>query len=95
MIQVGDRRLSRYRSGADFTYEYYTLSDDPFEHRNRYADGTDAAQALRAQVDQYELNCAAMAASLAGSDDAVARTPSAVRLEPADEEKLRALGYLK
>lgn len=96
MVQIGDRKLLRYRQAGGFRYEYYDLRTDPDERRDLYHEGMGGIADLRAQVDGYEAVCKARAMSLAGADmQAMARGAEHVHLDPAEEEKLRALGYLK
>jgi len=95
MMQIGTRKLSRYRKDGGFVYEYYDLATDPEERTNRYADGPPGVTDMRARIDEYEHTARARAMNL---EDASKHAPEEGRtpvLDPATEEKLRALGYLK
>lgn len=95
LVQIGNRKLARYRRHDGFEYKYYDLANDPAERSN--GNGATAAPAdMREMLDTYDTNCAAAALSLAQQGQTQgATTPEAVRLSPAEEEKLRALGYIK
>lgn len=97
MVQLGTQKLSRYRRDQAFTYEWYDLIQDPGELANQYAeDGATGPLAdLRAAVDGYEAGCKAVVDNLvAASGHSATQTPKTAELDPAQEERLRALGYL-
>lgn len=95
MVQVGTRKLARYRRDGGFAYELYDVAQDPQERHNLYEDGAKDAVDLRAEIDGYQNTCTTTIATLAASSRSAASTaPRRVQLDPAQEEKLRALGYL-
>jgi len=96
LAQDGPFKLARYRRADGFVYEYYDLTADPGERTNTYAGKTSEAAPLRAAVDAYERNCQAIELAVRRHPDAIAETtPHRALLQPEEEEKLRALGYLR
>ena len=95
MIQSGMRKLSRYRNENGFRYEYYDLTTDPDERRNLFVDGNPELADLRAALDGYEQAAQARAMNLESASKLSDRATTPVKLDPAQKEKLRALGYLK
>ena len=84
----------RYRTGNGFRYEYYDLGRDPEERHDLFAQRGHEVADLVARLDDYEHASHALRERVEGKSGATAREPE-IRLEPAQEEKLRALGYLE
>jgi arylsulfatase A-like enzyme len=96
LIQLGTRKLSRYRRDGKVVYEFYDLAQDPGERKNLFDEKNQDLAALRQQLDEYEnaARTTALKVKLA-VDSSVHGTPTPVHLNAGQEEKLRALGYLK
>lgn len=96
MVQRGNHKLMRYRHGESFAYEYYELDDATGEVKNRYADEGSDVRSMQELLDTYENSCHAAATTLAReAQPPDTATVAPVQLDPAEEEKLRALGYVK
>lgn len=96
-VRKGSRKFSRYRAGEGHRYEYYDLSSDPLERDNLYSDKKHAGGELRVLLDTYEALCANRREEI---DALVGRPvipalPEKAYLDPEQEEKLRALGYIE
>jgi arylsulfatase A-like enzyme len=97
MVRKGNRKLLRYPDGAGgFRYELYDVARDPGERRDLWADEADSAADLRALLDGYEAAGRDRreridASAGAGAAPGVEVAP----LDPEQEQKLRALGYLE
>jgi arylsulfatase A-like enzyme len=91
-VRVGPRKLVRYREGEGFRYEYYDLASDPLEQKDLYASRADEAAELRRLLDGYEASGRALRERIGRGE---APAPARVLLDPEQEEKLRALGYLE
>ncbi len=93
LVRVGDRKLARYRDGnGGHHYEYYDLATDPGERENLYPTRADEARDLFELLESYEARGRDLRARLDGGEDP---SGQAVELDPRQEEKLRALGYLR
>lgn len=92
LVQRGLEKLARYRRDGGFAYEYYDLATDPGEQHNRFADNPQGVAELKPLVDGYENLC--LAAALNAGDTSPGQQQK-IPLDPAAQEKLRALGYLK
>jgi len=91
LVRLGDRKLARYRQGDVHRYEYYDLSSDPMEQRDLYATRASEAGDLFRLLEGYEERGRALRARIdRGQTDG-----QDVDLDPRQEEKLRALGYLR
>jgi arylsulfatase A-like enzyme len=90
-VRSGSRKASRIRDGGGLRYEYYDLSEDPGEQRNLHPERRGEASDLFGLLDAYEAERRARSQKLLGELEP--RAP-ALRLDPEQEEKLRALGYL-
>jgi arylsulfatase A-like enzyme len=94
MVRRGDRKLLRYPTPrGGHRYELYDLAADPGERRDLFESHPDDARDLVLLLEGYEERSRALRARI----DAGARaedTQPEVILDPAQEEKLRALGYL-
>jgi arylsulfatase A-like enzyme len=97
MVRRGSRKLLRYPDDAGgFRYELYDLSVDRGEQRDLYASEGETAADLRRFLDAYEDDGRAHRDRIdASSGEKAAVLPETVHLDPAQEEKLRALGYLE
>jgi arylsulfatase A-like enzyme len=100
LVRRGTRKLLRYPDGAGgHRYELYDVAADPGEQRDLYPSAGDGASDLRALLDGYEAASAAHRARVDAAAGALAPGEAApaesVPLDPAQEEKLRALGYLE
>jgi arylsulfatase A-like enzyme len=89
-VRLGNRKLLRYSSAGEITYELYDLKADPGEQNDLYGTGSESAADLRTLLDDYELGVRARRAELGSS----AGTARPVLLDPDREQKLRALGYV-
>ena len=89
-VRLGNRKLLRYSSAGEITYEFYDLKADPGEQNDLYGTGSESASDLRTLLDDYELGVRARRAELGSS----AGTARPVLLDPDREQKLRALGYV-
>jgi arylsulfatase A-like enzyme len=89
LVETGLHKLSRYNDDNGFRYEFYDLGTDTGERNNRFSDGSAPVVQLQGLVDAYESGCRAAAVRL-GSE-----AKEAVTLDPANMEKLRALGYVR
>jgi len=93
LVRVGDRKLARYHTAdGSYRYEYYDLSEDPGEQSDLYARRPEAASDLFELLESYEASNRELRASI---DHGAAPQSQAVELDPRQEEKLRALGYLR
>lgn len=90
----GQRKVARYQNkeGA-WRSECYDLAKDPGERTDLCATGAEPAD-LGATLDAYRDTAARHRAQLLPSDEAQTAEPSKVPLDPEQEEKLRALGYI-
>ncbi|MBI5504735.1 MAG: sulfatase [Deltaproteobacteria bacterium] len=94
-VRQGSRKLARYsdQSGAR-RYEFYDLTADPLELSDRY-DDAHAPRDLAFLLEQYPGLAARRRDELESARGAVgALQPDAPGLDPLQEEKMRALGYL-
>ena len=93
LVRVGDRKLARYRDGEGrHRYEYYDLATDPAEREDLYPTRSDEARDLFELLESYEARGRDLRARIDGGQDP---SGQAVELDPRQEEKLRALGYLR
>jgi hypothetical protein len=96
MVRVGSRKLARYPDGAGgFRYELYDVSSDPGERHDLLPGDPDAAADLRPLVDGYEAQGAAERARIDAATGIAPAPAESVTLDPEQERKLRALGYLE
>jgi len=95
MVRQGSRKLLRYPDGAGgFRYELYDVARDPGERRDLYPTEGEAAAPLRALLDGYDAAGQAHRDRIDASAGADGAPQETVPLDPGQEEKLRALGYL-
>ena len=96
LVRVGSRKLARYPDGAGgFRYELYDVSSDPEERHDLLPADPDAAADLRPLVDGYEAQGSAQRARIDAATGVGPAPAESVPLEPEQEQKLRALGYLE
>jgi arylsulfatase A-like enzyme len=93
LVRVGDRKLMRYRTAdGGFRYEYYDLAADPLERSDLYPSREEEARGLRELIDLYDERGQHTRSQL---DHGMQTQPRAMLLDPRQEAKLRALGYLE
>ena len=93
LVRVGDRKLMRYRTAdGEFRYEYYDVATDPLERNDLHPSREEEVQALRGLIELYEERGHETRARL---ESGAPTQPQRVLLDPRQEEKLRALGYLE
>jgi arylsulfatase A-like enzyme len=93
LVRVGDRKLVRYRTkGGRYRYEYYDLATDPDELDDLFKTRPLEALDLHQLIESYEERNRKLRASLDRGDSPESQ---AAPLDPRQEEKLRALGYLR
>jgi hypothetical protein len=93
LVRVGSRKLVRYRTAdGEFRFEYYDVAADPLERSDLYAERAEELRGLRGLIDLYEERGSAARARL---DLGAPTQPQRVLLDPRQEQKLRALGYLE
>ena len=96
MVRRGSRKLLRFPDGdGAFRYELYDVAIDPSERIDLYPSEGGSAADLRALLDGYEARSDARRASLGDPTRPGAAHAESVPLDPAQQEKLRALGYLE
>ena len=91
-VRVGNRKLHRYRVGEGFVYELFDLVSDPGEKTDLLAQGVNAND-LRELIDGFESAAHELRGELLRGGGDV--QPDENFLDPAREEKLRALGYIE
>jgi arylsulfatase A-like enzyme len=88
-------RLIRIRTPEGARFELYDLESDPGERNDLYTARGHEVSALVAKLDGYEDDCRRererLAQQLTGGKET---TEPARAMDPAQQEKLRALGYL-
>jgi arylsulfatase A-like enzyme len=95
-VRVGSRKLARYRTKDGYRFEFYDLASDPLEQRDLYPAEPAAAADLVALIGDYERRSSEMRSEIdaaAGIDGASA--PGKTFLDPEQEQKLKALGYIQ
>jgi arylsulfatase A-like enzyme len=92
LVRVGPRKLARYRTPEGFRYEYYDLSRDPEEKQDLYSSDPAAAADLVELLDGYEERGLELRQRIQRGEPSETQTPL---LDPDQEQKLRALGYLE
>ena len=92
LVRVGSRKLVRYRTAdGEFRYEYYDVAADPLERSDLYPSRAEELRGLRGLIDLYDERGRETRARL---DLGAPTQPQRVLLDPRQEAKLRALGYL-
>jgi len=93
LVRVGDRKLVRYRAeNGGFRYEYYDLAADPLEAVDLYPSRAQEARDLWELLETHEQRGRERRARI--DRDSPTGTQR-VLLDPRQEEKLRALGYIQ
>ncbi len=95
MVRAGTRKLARYPTQHGFEYRYFDLASDPLEQFNLYPSHASQAADLMQLLEGNLAQGTALRAQItkgAPTDDVQPRRP---QLDPAQEETLRALGYLE
>lgn len=94
-VRQGQRKTARYRNeDGSHWLECYALDRDPGEQINLCAGETPKPADLAAALDAYEDVTARRRAQILPSDGAQREEAATVPLDPKQEDKLRALGYL-
>ena len=94
-VRLGDRKLIRARRGGGFEYEYFDLRADPREEHDLYEEMAPQLRDLKELIDGYPQAMAKLKAELTRNEGKpVAEGAEEHLIDPAREEKLRALGYL-
>ncbi len=93
-VRANDLKLTRYSTGNGYRYELFNLRTDPGETRNLYSSGLDTTS-LEHALAEYERKCAETHSDLTQRNASAEHPSTPTALEPAQEEKLRALGYLQ
>jgi arylsulfatase A-like enzyme len=88
----GSEKLIRYRTETGYRYEAFDLVTDFHERNDLFESSPDRFRDLKTFVDTYEEKAALGKEFLISRGDAA---PGEIRLDPDQEEKLRALGYLQ
>ncbi len=96
MVRRGSRKLLRYPDGTGgFRYELYDVASDPEERLDLFPSGAASDVELRELLDGYEARSEQRRAAIGGPALSPAPHAESVPLDPAQEQKLRALGYLE
>jgi arylsulfatase A-like enzyme len=91
----GSLKLIRYKTADGVAYEAYDLARDPDERSNLWPTERDRFVELERLLANYEDGMHAFRARLRGSNEGSGGIdPEAVELDPEQEAKLKALGYL-
>ncbi len=94
-VRLGDRKLIRARRDGGFEYEYFDLRADPREEHDLYEEMAPQLHDLKELIDGYPQAMAKLKAELTrNGGKPVSEGAGEHLLDPAREEKLRALGYL-
>ena len=95
MVRKGSRKLAQYPTERGVEYRYFDLASDPHERQDLYPMHAEQAADLRALLESHQANSAALRAAIAAGAQPRAEAPPPPQLDPQQEEKLRALGYLE
>ena len=94
LVRVGGLKLARYpQNDGAVHYELYDVHADPRERNDLFDPNSDASQQLIELVESYDERGKRIRAKLTGH--APAEPPEQVFLDPRQQQKLRALGYLE
>jgi arylsulfatase A-like enzyme len=95
-VRVGSRKLARYRTEDGYRFEFYDLELDPLEQNDLYPSEPEAAADLVALIDEYERRSSEMRSGIDAAAGAVGDSaPRKLVLDPEQEQKLKALGYIQ
>ena len=93
LVRVGNRKLARYRTeNGGLRYEYYDVAADPLERVDLYPSRAEQARDLWKLLETYEQRGRELRARI---DRDAREDEQRVLLDPQQEEKLRALGYIQ
>ncbi len=98
-VRRGSLKLARYKTAEGYRLEAFDLATDPEERSNLWPMQAERFSELAGLLQSYEAAMHELRRRLEGGDSATPRdgkstAPDAIGLDPAQEEKLRALGYL-
>ena len=94
LVRVGGIKLARYpRDDGGIDYELYDVRSDPHERENLFDPDSDTSRQLIELVESYDERGKRLRAEF--QRGAPMEPPVEVFLDPRQEKKLRALGYLK
>lgn len=95
-VQLGHRKLLRYVTRRGYRYEYYDIAEDPGETTDLYRADSPEVRELANLIDDYiEAGRALQAKMTSRTSGTGSDEDEALDLDPRQEEKLRALGYLE
>jgi arylsulfatase A-like enzyme len=95
-VRVGSRKLAPYRTEDGYRFEFYDLERDPREQHDLYPSDPEAAADLLALIDDYERRSSEMRSRIDAAAGAVGDSaPRKTFLDPEQEQKLKALGYIE
>lgn len=95
-VRQGQRKAARYRNeDGSHRSECYDVDLDPGEQTNLCVDGTPEPPDLAAALDAYKDVTARRRAQILPPEGAQREEPSTLPLDPKQQEKLRALGYMQ
>jgi arylsulfatase A-like enzyme len=93
LVRVGDLKLARYpQKDGTMKYELYDVAADPLERHNLYHGDDERVRPLEDLLEKYDPRGERIRTRLLGGRPAEDQEP--VMLDPEQEEKLRALGYV-
>ncbi len=96
-VRYANRKLARYGRGGAMRYEYFDLGTDPEEDADLYPVAAVTAEDLKQKLDSYRARMKnaqeELFASVMDKAEAASERQQLI-LDPAQEEKLRALGYI-
>jgi arylsulfatase A-like enzyme len=93
LVRVGNRKLARYRTeNGGLRYEYYDVAADPLERVDLYPSRAEESRDLWKLLETHEQRGRELRARI---DRDAPADKQRVLLDPQQEEKLRALGYIQ
>jgi arylsulfatase A-like enzyme len=92
-VRLGYQKLIRYDEGSVRRFEHFDLSEDPREQRNIFEADSEQSRNLVGLLESYEAEMSALREDREVEGAPAQGLPPAV--DPAREEKLRALGYIE
>ena len=91
-VTAASRRIVYRTRNGEFRYEFYDVAADPLERSDLYPSQAEELEGLRGLIELYEERARRTRARL---DRGAATEPRTLLLDPRQEAKLRALGYLE